>query len=66
MARDLAGHVLDLARQSSTSLESYEVAIAHLADAEAHAGPASDIAVIYGAVRAKSGLPFKNWLVPIL
>lgn len=59
-ARAVASHVLELARASETSLKSYEVAVEHLVAAESHAGPASDISGIYGAVRLESGLPFEN------
>jgi len=56
----VASHVLELARASKTSLKSYDVALEHLATAESHAGPESDIGGIYGAVRLESGLPFEN------
>lgn len=59
-ARALASHVLELAKASNTSLKSYEVAVEHLASAEAHAGPGCDITGIYGAVRLESDLPFEN------
>lgn len=59
-ARAVASHVLELARASKTSLKSYEVAVEHLATAESHAGPKSNIVSIYGAVRLESGLPFEN------
>lgn len=59
-ARTLTSHILGLASASGTSLKSYQVAVDHLAVAEAHAGSQSDIMGIYGAVRVESGLPFRN------
>lgn len=59
-ARNLASHVLNLARSSGASVKAYEVAVKHLETVEAHAGAKADISGIYGAVRLESGLPFKN------
>ncbi|MCJ1243552.1 hypothetical protein MMC30_000749 [Trapelia coarctata] len=59
-AQALAALVLELATASKTCLKSYEVAVEHLAAAEAYAGPACDITGIYGAVRLESDLPFEN------
>lgn len=59
-ARVLTAKVLALAKASNVSLKSYEVAVEHLAVAEAHAGREGDITGIYGAIRVESGLPFEN------
>ncbi|MCJ1313934.1 hypothetical protein MMC25_007614 [Agyrium rufum] len=59
-ARDLAAHVLSVAKGCNASLKGYEVAVGHLAALEEHAGAHADINGLYGAVRLESGLPFKN------
>lgn len=59
-ARTLTSEVLGLAKANAVVLPSYEMAVKHLAVVEEHAGPKGDITGLYGAVRVKSGLTFRN------
>ncbi|KAF2266512.1 6-phosphogluconate dehydrogenase-like protein [Lojkania enalia] len=56
----LTSQVLNVAKANDVSLKSYEVAVKHLEDVQAHSGPSASILGIYGAVREESGLPFEN------
>ena len=60
MAQTVASHVLDMARESGTSLPAYEVAQKHMDVIERHAGEFGDIDGIYGAVRLESGLRYEQ------
>ena len=56
----LASHVIELAKESGTSLKAYHVTNEHLTVAEQHVGGKGDIIGIYGAVRLESGLQYEN------
>ncbi|PYI30323.1 6-phosphogluconate dehydrogenase-like protein [Aspergillus indologenus CBS 114.80] len=56
----LTGQVLDMARSCGASVPIYEVAREHLKLVQEHEGSKADITGIYGAVRVKSGLPYRN------
>ncbi|KAF2217864.1 hypothetical protein CERZMDRAFT_80524 [Cercospora zeae-maydis SCOH1-5] len=60
LARKDAGHARSLAQSCGAKLNALEVADAHLKQVVDHAGDKGDIAGIYGAVRAESGLKFEN------
>lgn len=56
----LTGQVLDMAKACGASVPIYEVAREHLKLVQEHEGSKADITGIYGAVRVKSGLPYRN------
>lgn len=60
LARKDAGHARSLAQACGAKMNALEVADAHLKQVVDHAGDKGDIAGIYGAVRAESGLKFEN------
>lgn len=60
MARNVASHVLELARATGTSLKAYEVAERHMQVVQKTEGSKGDISGIYGAVRLESGLKYEN------
>ncbi|EGX94669.1 6-phosphogluconate dehydrogenase 2 [Cordyceps militaris CM01] len=60
LARKDARHAKALAAAAGTRVQNVETADAHLASLREHAGPSGDIAAIYGVVRKKAGLNFKN------
>lgn len=60
LARKDAGHARSLAEACGAKMNALEVADAHLKQVVDHAGDKGDIAGIYGAVRAESGLKFEN------
>lgn len=60
LARKDAGHALALAKDHGVKMRDLEVADQHLAEVQKHMGKKGDIASIYGAVRAESGLKFET------
>jgi hypothetical protein len=60
MAKNVASHVLAMAKESGTELAGYKVGAKRLDDVEAHAGRTGDIAGIYGAVRQENGFKYEN------
>ncbi|MCJ1397907.1 2' O-ribose methyltransferase [Xylographa trunciseda] len=60
MAKNVASHVMDLARASGTNLPAYEAACKHMDAVQCHIGKAGDISGIYGALRMESGLAYEN------
>lgn len=60
MAKDVAGHILDIAKASGTQLPAYEVARKHMDVVEEQTGKAGDIDGIYGAIRLASGLKYEQ------
>lgn len=57
---ELSDHVLEIANTCGVSVDLYKVACENLKIAQEHEGPGADITGMYGAVRVKSGLPYKN------
>ncbi|KAK4251511.1 NAD binding domain of 6-phosphogluconate dehydrogenase-domain-containing protein [Corynascus novoguineensis] len=60
LARKDARHAFSLAEACGVRMGNLEVADAHLAAVKEHDGEKGDIAGIYGAVRAESGLKYEN------
>lgn len=60
LARKDAKHAMALAKTHDVRMRDLEVADKHLEDVQKHMGQKGDIASIYGAVRAESGLKFEN------
>ena len=60
LARKDAGHARSLAASCGAVMNGLEVADKHLKAVVEHQGEKGDIAGIYGAVRAESGLKFEN------
>lgn len=61
MVKEIAQHVLDLAKKSGMDLKTYKIACKHLDDVENHVGSDGDISGIYGAIREENGLGFRIW-----
>ena len=60
MAQHLATEIMDMAKETGTSLKAYATAVDHMKTVKSHAGPSGDISGIYGAVRKESGLDYEN------
>ena len=60
MAQHVAAEILDMAKETGTSLKAYATAVEHMKTVKSHAGPSGDISGIYGAVRMESGLEYEN------
>lgn len=60
LARKDARHAMDLAKTHGVRMRDVEVADLHLEQVQKHMGKRGDIASIYGAVRAESGLKFET------
>ncbi|KAL2159964.1 hypothetical protein VTH06DRAFT_2097 [Thermothelomyces fergusii] len=60
LARKDARHALSLAEACGVRIRNLEVADAHLAAVKEHDGELGDVAGIYGALRAESGLKYEN------
>ncbi|KAL2175683.1 NAD binding domain of 6-phosphogluconate dehydrogenase-domain-containing protein [Thermothelomyces heterothallicus CBS 202.75] len=60
LARKDARHAFSLAEACGVRMRNLEVADAHLAAVKEHDGEKGDIAGIYGALRAESGLKYEN------
>ena len=60
LIQHLADVTMDMAKESRTSLKTYETAVEHMKTVKSHAGPQGDIAGLYGVVRMESGLQYEN------
>lgn len=60
LARKDARHAKKIAADAGVRLQIVDIADAHLAQVQEHAGSSGDLAGIYGAVRKESGLKFEN------
>lgn len=60
LARKDARHAMNLAKAVGARFQNAETGDAHLVKVKEHSGEKGDIAGIYGAVRAESGLKFEN------
>ncbi|GAB1191676.1 hypothetical protein APSETT444_000858 [Aspergillus pseudonomiae] len=57
---ELSDHVQEIANACGASVDLYEVARENLKIVQEHEGPGADITGMYGAVRVKSGLSYRN------
>lgn len=55
-----AGHAVNIAKHSGTTLPTVETALARLTAARMYAGETLDSASVYGIARMEAGLPFWN------
>ncbi|KAL2048675.1 hypothetical protein N7G274_000587 [Stereocaulon virgatum] len=60
LIQHLADMTIDMAKESGTSLKTYETAVEHMKTVKSHAGPQGDITGLYGVVRMESGLQYEN------
>ena len=60
MAQHVAAEIMDMAKETGTSLKAYATAVDHMEVVKSHAGSSGDVAGIYGAVRMESGLEYEN------
>jgi len=60
MAKNVASHVMNLAKASGSHLPAYEAGCKHMDAVQCHMGEAGDISGIYGALRMESGLTYEN------
>lgn len=60
MAQHVGAEIMDMAKETGTSLKAYATAVDHMKAVKSHAGPSGDLSGIYGAVRMESGLEYEN------
>ena len=60
MAQHVAAEIMDMAKETGTSLKAYSSAVEHMKTVKSHDGTSGDISGVYGAVRMESGLEYKN------